>query len=57
MSDRFFNSRSHVSFWCFADRTLNSSDMARDTEPISPRTETSRRPELMVLVSSDICFN
>ena len=57
VSESVFNSRSQVSFWCLALRIRKSSFIASETEPISPSTDTSRRPELMVFACSDICFN
>lgn len=57
VSWRFFNSRSHASFWCLAVRVLCSSLSARATEPVSPRTETSSNPVLIVLERSEICLS
>ena len=57
VSWRFLRSRSRVSFWCFAVRTLCISLRDVATEPVSPRTDTSSRPLLIVLERSAICLS
>lgn len=57
MSERDLSSRSFSSFAAFAVRILWNSVTAVDTDPDSPKIDTSSKPVLIERERSEICFN